>query len=126
MLGPHMQRVLVGLLVAAVAHAEEPAKKDAKDLSLDELLETPVAVASKAQARTARDTPGVVTAMSREEILASGARDLLEVLQLLVPGRHARLSDFVVDALAACAGLAFAAGLDWAIRRVRRPRMGTS
>ena len=51
---------------------------------------------------------------------------LLEVLQLLVPGRHARLSDFVVDALAACAGLAFAAGLDWAIRRVRRPRMGTS
>jgi VanZ family protein len=51
---------------------------------------------------------------------------LLEVLQRLVPGRHARLSDFVVDALAACAGLAFAAGLDWAIRRVRRPRMGTS
>ena len=28
----------------------------------------------------------------------------VEVAQLLVPGRHARLSDFVVDALAACFG----------------------
>jgi VanZ family protein len=38
----------------------------------------------------------------------------LEVLQLWMPGRHARLEDFVVDALAALAGLAVAAGLDWA------------
>jgi VanZ family protein len=29
----------------------------------------------------------------------------VEVAQLLVPGRHARLSDFVVDAVAACFGL---------------------
>jgi len=29
----------------------------------------------------------------------------VELAQLLVPGRHARLSDFVVDALAACCGL---------------------
>lgn len=29
----------------------------------------------------------------------------IEVLQLFVPGRHARLSDFLVDALAACMGL---------------------
>ncbi len=28
----------------------------------------------------------------------------IELAQLLVPGRHARLSDFVVDALAACIG----------------------
>ena len=32
----------------------------------------------------------------------------VEVLQLFVPGRHARLSDFVVDALAACVGLLMA------------------
>ena len=49
---------------------------------------------------------------------------LLEILQFWVPGRHARLGDFVVDALAACAGLALAAGLDWAIRRARRPDDG--
>ena len=29
----------------------------------------------------------------------------VEILQLSVPGRHARLSDFVVDAMAACIGL---------------------
>ena len=36
---------------------------------------------------------------------------LIEVLQFWAPGRHARLEDFVVDALAACAGLAVAAGV---------------
>jgi VanZ family protein len=45
---------------------------------------------------------------------------ILEILQLWMPGRHARLEDFVVDALAACAGLAIAAALDWAIQRMRR------
>ncbi|QWG21801.1 VanZ family protein [Bradyrhizobium sediminis] len=44
---------------------------------------------------------------------------LIEVLQFWAPGRHARWSDFVVDAIAACAGLAAAAALDWAIQRSR-------
>ena len=35
----------------------------------------------------------------------------LEVLQLWAPGRHARIEDFAVDALAACVGFAFVAGL---------------
>jgi VanZ family protein len=42
---------------------------------------------------------------------------LLELLQLWTPGRHARLEDFVVDALAAWVGIAVAAGLDWVMRR---------
>jgi VanZ family protein len=29
----------------------------------------------------------------------------IEIAQLFVPGRHARLSDFIVDALATCIGL---------------------
>jgi VanZ family protein len=41
----------------------------------------------------------------------------LEVLQLWAPGRHARIEDFAVDALAACVGFAFVAGFafitDW-------------
>lgn len=45
---------------------------------------------------------------------------LIEILQLWAPGRHARLEDFVVDALAACAGLAMAAGLGWTVRRSRQ------
>jgi VanZ family protein len=31
---------------------------------------------------------------------------VIEIAQFLVPGRHPRLSDFIVDALAACIGLA--------------------
>jgi VanZ family protein len=30
---------------------------------------------------------------------------VVEILQLLAPGRHARLTDFVLDALAVCAGV---------------------
>jgi VanZ family protein len=50
-------------------------------------------------------------------VVATGA---IEVLQLWVPGRHATPEDFMVDALAACAGLAVAAALDWAVQRSRR------
>jgi hypothetical protein len=35
----------------------------------------------------------------------------LEVLQILVPGRHARLVDFVMDALGACTGIVLAFAL---------------
>jgi VanZ family protein len=51
---------------------------------------------------------------------------LLELLQHWMPGRHARLSDLVVDALAACAGVIIAAAFDWAFRRARRLAMRTS
>jgi VanZ family protein len=45
----------------------------------------------------------------------------LELLQLWMPGRHATLQDFLVDALAACAGMAVAALLEWVLQRVGRP-----
>ncbi|HEX9589446.1 MAG TPA: VanZ family protein [Bradyrhizobium sp.] len=54
-------------------------------------------------------------------VMAVAGIGLLEILQLWAPGRHARLEDFVVDALATCVGLAITAGLDWAIRRSRPP-----
>jgi VanZ family protein len=38
----------------------------------------------------------------------------LELLQLAVPGRHARVSDFLIDAGAACCGIAIA----WFARRL--------
>jgi VanZ family protein len=49
---------------------------------------------------------------------------LIEILQLWAPGRHARLEDFIVGALAACAGLAVAAGSDWIMQRTRRSNAG--
>jgi VanZ family protein len=48
-------------------------------------------------------------------VILTGA---LELLQLIAPGRHARLEDFVVDALAACVGFVVAAGIDWATKRI--------
>jgi VanZ family protein len=44
---------------------------------------------------------------------------LIEILQFWAPGRHARLEDFVVDATAACAGIAMAAALGWLTRQAR-------
>ena len=59
-------------------------------------------------------------APGRTAILVIVYTGLIEVLQFLAPGRHARLSDFVVDALAGCAGLVGARAIDWMIGRVRR------
>lgn len=62
------------------------AGQDAKALEdeLIALLNTPVTVASQ-KAMTTREAPGIVSLITREEILASGARDLLDVLRM-VPG----------------------------------------
>jgi VanZ family protein len=35
----------------------------------------------------------------------------VELVQLLIPGRHARISDFLVDALSACLGLLIGSAL---------------
>jgi VanZ family protein len=45
---------------------------------------------------------------------------MIELLQFWASGRHARLEDFVVDALAASLGLVAAAALGWTIRRTQR------
>ncbi len=46
-------------------------------------------------------------------VLAVGLIGALELLQSLVPGRHARLEDFLVDAIAACVGFVIAALIGW-------------
>lgn len=70
------------------AGAPRPARAsdatDVRELSLADLLDTRVDIASK-KSQTARETPGIVTVITRDEILGSGARDLLDVL-VLVPG----------------------------------------
>jgi VanZ family protein len=51
---------------------------------------------------------------------------IIEVLQLWAPGRHARLEDFAVDAVAAIVGLATAAALDWGVRQLRTSSRGAA
>jgi VanZ family protein len=63
-------------------------------------------------------------AYPRRRLLTAGIAvvliGVLELLQLWMPGRHARWEDFVVDALAAWVGIAAAAALDWTMHRKRR------
>jgi len=67
-------------LVAPLA-AQAPASGEDELLAL---LNTPITVASK-KALTTRESPGVVSLVTREEIQASGARDFIDILRLL-PG----------------------------------------
>ena len=50
----------------------------------------------------------------------------VEIAQLFVPGRHARLVDFVTDALAACTGVAAVLLLRWFARELARLKRASS
>jgi outer membrane receptor for ferrienterochelin and colicin len=76
--------VLLTAFSAASGLADEP-NEDVMALSIEELMNVEVAIASK-KPLTLRETPGIVTVITREDILNSGARDLLDALTLLVPG----------------------------------------
>jgi VanZ family protein len=58
--------------------------------------------------------------------LAVGLTGLIEIMQFLAPGRHARLQDFLVDALAVCIGLAAAAAFDLIVKRTQRSSASAS
>lgn len=62
----------------------KPPDKGLQELSLDELMNVEVVGPTKV-AQPLPETPGVVTVITREEIVRSGARDLVDVLHL-VPG----------------------------------------
>lgn len=71
--------VLVLAMLSPVLWAQEAAEED-----LEAFLKAQLAIASKI-GTTAREAPGVVSLITREEIEATGARDLMDVLRL-VPG----------------------------------------
>lgn len=62
-------------------------------------------------------------AYPRRRLLSTAAAvvliGVLELMQFWAPGRHARLEDFLVDALTACIGFALAAGTEWLVTRLR-------
>ena len=57
-----------------------------EELSLEDLLNMETGVATK-KATPLRESPSVITIVTRDEILSSGARDLVDILHL-VPGLH--------------------------------------
>jgi outer membrane receptor for ferrienterochelin and colicins len=75
----HSSRLLVAAALVAVASARVAAAE-----SVDDALATETDVAH-GWARPIRETPGIVTVLERDEILASGARDLADLLAR-IPG----------------------------------------
>jgi outer membrane cobalamin receptor len=76
--------------VLATLHDNETILK-LRELSLEELMNIEVSVASKTKDKPLRETPGIVSIITDEEIAQSGARDLIDILRL-VPG-----FDFGID-----------------------------
>lgn len=59
--------------------------KDITELSLEDLLNAELTTSTKSKPMSIRDSPNVMTLVTREEILRSGARELADILRL-VPG----------------------------------------
>src|SRR5688500_12320505 len=79
--------LLFATCTVAIAQEEPPAVQEEKDyfaLSLEELMSIPVSVASKSEL-TVRESPGIISVITEQEIKNSGARDLIDVLSL-IPG----------------------------------------
>ncbi len=83
-----MKRIgLVSILFifSLFANSQEPEAVDVLGLSLEDLLNLKVSVSTK-QSTGIRETPGIITVITEEEIQQSGARDIIDLFQLLVPG----------------------------------------
>lgn len=65
-------------------YAQVPSSTSLSDLSLEELMDLPITVASKSEQTQSR-APSIVSVISRREIERYGARDLSDVLRM-VPG----------------------------------------
>jgi outer membrane cobalamin receptor len=85
---PRVSLTVVALLFAVLsttpAVAQPKGGKGYLDLTLEELLNQPIGVTS-ARHQSFRESPGIVTVITAQEIADSGARDLIDVLQM-VPG----------------------------------------
>jgi len=80
-----MHRTITLLLLATCGLAQQVEDPSANDgAKLLELLNTPITVASYVPL-SIRESPGIITVLQREEIRATGARDLMDVLRY-VPG----------------------------------------
>ncbi len=75
-----MRHLVIGLvLIAFSAHGQ-----DLQSLSLEELMEVKVRVATQTE-KSLREAPGIITVIDEDEIRRTGARNLLEILST-VPG----------------------------------------
>lgn len=82
-----MRRLIVSAIIlfpSIFSSAQDAEQKSFYDMSLEELMNVEVSVAS-VKSLPPRESPGIVTLVTEEEITASGATDLMSVLNL-IPG----------------------------------------
>ncbi len=82
--------LVVGVLLSAdtclgAAASDPNQKKDVFELSIDELMNVEVASAATLTETTPRLVPAAMTTITQEQIKASGARSLFELLDIYVP-----------------------------------------
>jgi outer membrane receptor for ferrienterochelin and colicin len=74
------------LFLSSVAFAQDSVKvDDLYNLTLEELMNVKFTLASR-KATSLRETAGIVTVITKEDIIKSGSRDLIDVFTILVPG----------------------------------------
>lgn len=100
----HMTRGLLFIFItlgfiSSVTGQNENDEQNYYDLSLEELMELKVSVASQ-KALTSRESPSIISIISEEDIISSGARDLIDVLRM-IPGLNFGLDVQGVTGLAA-------------------------
>ena len=70
---------------AAAPTATATPSSGLEQMSLEDLLDVDISVATKQKGQTIRQAPGVITLVTHDDIVNSGARDLIDVMQM-VPG----------------------------------------
>ncbi|MDA3868064.1 MAG: TonB-dependent receptor plug domain-containing protein [Salinivirgaceae bacterium] len=78
--------IVLFFTINGIAQSDDIEQTAMFEMSLEELMNIEVSVAGKNAVSNIRETPGAISTISRREIQLSGAYDLMEVLQRLVPG----------------------------------------
>lgn len=79
------------LMLLLKSNAQDTSTVSIWDMSLIDMMNMEVTVATK-KSTNLRETPGIITVINKDEIQNSGARDLIDIFHLYVPG-----FDFGVD-----------------------------
>ena len=74
------------LLLSGNLLAAEDGPMAIEELNIEDILNMNASVATR-QSKPVRESPSVITVVTREEMMATGARDLLDVLHM-IPGFH--------------------------------------
>lgn len=83
-----MKRFIICFISFLLSVAPALGQNDSIDmfsLSLEDLMNIQISISTKTSSNI-RETPGILTVITKEDIKASGARDIIDLFQIYVPG----------------------------------------